>query len=268
MKNRWLLNIGLALLVGALILLVLYRPGTGKEAQGTPLPAIPVDAVQRIKLVRPKQPEIVLERIGEHWRLHAPRKARASSFRVNELLSLAAMRVSTRFPAPRPDEKQAKAAGLQIPGLQPETERARRVGSHTGAEGARQRSSEPVCGGVAACARPVRGTVQRQTGEGTRGPHPFRRPPAHAAASDRPAHRRRDRAATAAALAGAGSTGQGPARPDHPRGRTARQIYSYPHRRRHRAAASRHVRQPARAALPHTAAEGRPRRPHPRPPPR
>jgi len=99
MKNRWLLNIGLALLVGALILLVLYRPGTGKEAQSTPLTAIPVDAVQRIKLVRPKQPEIVLEKIGGHWRLHAPRKARANSFRANELLSLAAMRVSTRFPA-------------------------------------------------------------------------------------------------------------------------------------------------------------------------
>src|SRR4030067_792806 len=99
MKNRWLLNIGLALLVGALILLVLYRPGTGKEAQGTPLPAIPVDAVQRIKLVRPKQPEIVLERIGEHWRLHAPRKARASSLRVNELLRLHALRVSNRVPA-------------------------------------------------------------------------------------------------------------------------------------------------------------------------
>jgi len=99
MNNRWLLNIGLALLVGALILLVLYKPGTGKEAQGTPLTAIHVDAVQRIKLVRPKQPEIELEKIGGHWRLHAPRKARANSFRANELLSLAAMRVSTRFPA-------------------------------------------------------------------------------------------------------------------------------------------------------------------------
>src|SRR4030065_622571 len=99
MKSRWLLNIGLALLVGVLILLVLYRPGTGQEAQGTPLTAIPADTIQRIKLVRPKQPEIVLEKIGEHWQLHAPRKARANSFRVNELLSLAAMRVDTRFPA-------------------------------------------------------------------------------------------------------------------------------------------------------------------------
>lgn len=99
MKNRWLLNIGLALLVGVLILLVLYKPGTGEEAQGTPLTAFPADAIQRFKLVRPKQPEIILDKIGEDWRLSAPRKARANRFRVNELLRLAATRVATRFPA-------------------------------------------------------------------------------------------------------------------------------------------------------------------------
>jgi len=99
MKNRWLLNIGLTLLVGVLILLVVYKPGTGKEAQGTPLTTLTADTIQRVKLVRPKQPEIVLEKIGEDWRLIAPHKARANSFRVNELLRLAAMRVDTRFPA-------------------------------------------------------------------------------------------------------------------------------------------------------------------------
>lgn len=98
MKNRWLLNIGLALLVGVLVLLVLYKPGTGEEAQGTPLTAFPADTIQRIKLVRPKQPEIILDKIGEDWRLSAPRKARANRFRVNELLRLAATRVATRFP--------------------------------------------------------------------------------------------------------------------------------------------------------------------------
>ena len=99
MKNRWLLNIGLTLLVGALVLLVLYKPGAKKEAEGTPLTALTVDAVQRIRLMRPKQPEIVLEKSGEDWRLTAPRTARANSFRVNELLRLAGTRVSTRFPA-------------------------------------------------------------------------------------------------------------------------------------------------------------------------
>ena len=98
MKNRWLLNIGLTLLVGALVLLVLYKPGAKKEAEGTPLTALAADAIQRVRLVRPKQPEIVLEKNGEDWRLTAPRSARANNFRVNELLRLAATHVSTRFP--------------------------------------------------------------------------------------------------------------------------------------------------------------------------
>lgn len=99
MKNRWLLNIGLTLLVGALVLLVLYKPGTSKNAEGTPLTALTVDAIQRIRLIRPKQPEILLEKSGEDWRLATPRSARANSFRVNELLRLATTRVGTRFPA-------------------------------------------------------------------------------------------------------------------------------------------------------------------------
>jgi hypothetical protein len=99
MKNRWLLNIGLALLIGALVLLALYKPGARKEPEGTPLTALTTDTVQRIRLVRPKQPELVLEKSGEHWRLTAPRTARANSFRVNELVHLAATRVRTRFPA-------------------------------------------------------------------------------------------------------------------------------------------------------------------------
>ncbi len=99
MKNRWLLNIGLALLVGVLVLLVLYKPGANKEAQGTPLTTLTADAIQRIRLVRPGQPEVVLEKSGEDWRLITARLARANNFRVNELLRLTATPVSTRFPA-------------------------------------------------------------------------------------------------------------------------------------------------------------------------
>lgn len=98
-KNRWLLNIGLALLIGVLVLLVLYKPGTRTEAEGTALTAFTADDIQRIRLVRPKQPELVLEKLAEDWRLTAPRQARANGFRVNELLRLANMPASTRFPA-------------------------------------------------------------------------------------------------------------------------------------------------------------------------
>jgi len=99
MKNRWLLNIGLALLVGALILLALYKPGAKKEPPGTPLTALSAETIQHVRLVRPKQPEIVLEKRAEDWRLTAPRAARANNVRVNELLRLATTRASTQFPA-------------------------------------------------------------------------------------------------------------------------------------------------------------------------
>jgi hypothetical protein len=99
MKNRWLLNIGLALLVGALVLIAIYKPGAQQEPEGTPLTALAADSIQHIRLLRPKQPEIVLEKSGADWRLTAPRTARANQFRVNELLGLAATPVSTRFPA-------------------------------------------------------------------------------------------------------------------------------------------------------------------------
>jgi hypothetical protein len=99
MKNRWLLNLGLALLVAALLLIAIYRPGAHKQPAGTPLTALAADSVQRIRLLRPKQPELVLEKTGEHWTLAAPRKARANEFRVNELLRLATAPVTTRFSA-------------------------------------------------------------------------------------------------------------------------------------------------------------------------
>ena len=99
MKNRWLLNLGLALLVGALILIAIYKPGTQKEPAGTALTALTADGIQRLRLVRPNQKDIVLEQTGEAWQLTAPRKARANRVRVNELRALAATRSTTRFPA-------------------------------------------------------------------------------------------------------------------------------------------------------------------------
>lgn len=99
MKNRWLLNLALALLVGALVLIAVLRPGKEPESTGTPLTALTPDAVTTIRLQRPKQPDIVLEKKNDAWQLTAPRRARANGFRVNELARLAATPVKTRFPA-------------------------------------------------------------------------------------------------------------------------------------------------------------------------
>jgi hypothetical protein len=99
MKSRWLLNVGLALLLGALVLLAIYRPTGKPETPGTLLTALAPEAVQRIRLLRAKQPEIVLEKSADRWRLVAPRDARANGFRINELARLVSTPVAAHFPA-------------------------------------------------------------------------------------------------------------------------------------------------------------------------
>jgi hypothetical protein len=109
MKNRWLLNLALIALVAVLAAVAYFQPGLKKEDRGTPLTALRAEDVKQIRLTRPKQPEIVLEKSGEQWRLTAPRAARASEFRVRELTRLATTSVTTRFV---PEAAQLAGYGL------------------------------------------------------------------------------------------------------------------------------------------------------------
>jgi hypothetical protein len=86
MKNRWLLNLALALLVLALALLVFLRPG--REAPKPPLTALKPEAITHIVIERGRD-RIALERQGESWRMSAPVSARANRFNVEGLLRLA-----------------------------------------------------------------------------------------------------------------------------------------------------------------------------------
>jgi len=100
MKNRWLLNIGLTLLVGALVLLVLYKPGAKKEAEGTPLTALTADAIQRVRLLRPKtNRKSYWRKMVRNWQLTAPRSARANKLSRERIAAPGGYTYTTRFPA-------------------------------------------------------------------------------------------------------------------------------------------------------------------------
>lgn len=99
MKNRWLLNLVLALLVGALALVAVYRPGARPETPGTPLTALKAEAIERVRIVRAGQPEIRLEKRADGWHLTAPRAARANRFRMSDFTGLAEARATARFAA-------------------------------------------------------------------------------------------------------------------------------------------------------------------------
>lgn len=113
MKKRWLLNLALIALLATLSLVAFYQPGQKKEPAGTPLTELTTDSVQRIRLQRGRQPEIVLEKSGEQWRMTAPRVARASEYRVRELLRLATTPVQTHF---TPAAGALGTYGLEAPG--------------------------------------------------------------------------------------------------------------------------------------------------------
>lgn len=94
MRNRWLLNLALALIVLALALFVFLRPG--REAPKPPLIALDPEAITSITIERGKD-RIALERRGESWRMTAPVIARANRFNVESLLKLAATAGESRL---------------------------------------------------------------------------------------------------------------------------------------------------------------------------
>ena len=101
--KRWLLNLSLALFIVALALLVKYQPGVRETQEGPPLTNLAADRIERIRIARVGQPEIILAKNAQDWRLIAPLQARADRFRIDALLHLAGARTEGSFPLPSGD---------------------------------------------------------------------------------------------------------------------------------------------------------------------
>jgi hypothetical protein len=102
-KNRWLLNLALVLLVAVMLAIVVYRPGTAPEPPASTLTPLASDAITRLRILRPNQPEIVLEKSPGGWFMVAPHKARANLYRINNLLGLATAKSASHFATPAAD---------------------------------------------------------------------------------------------------------------------------------------------------------------------
>lgn len=99
LRRRWLLNASLLLLIGALAWLAVHRAGQEKEPAAPPLTTLAADSVSRVRLERPGQENISLEKTGNAWRLAAPVRARANPFNVDKLLRTLSAPAATRFAA-------------------------------------------------------------------------------------------------------------------------------------------------------------------------
>ena len=99
LKRRWLLNAGLLGLIAALAWIVVQRSGQQKDVPGPPLTGLSAAAVAHVRIERPEQPAIAIEKTGNEWKLTAPLPARANRLNVENLLHVLSAPAETRFPA-------------------------------------------------------------------------------------------------------------------------------------------------------------------------
>jgi hypothetical protein len=86
MKSRWILNLALVALIGALAAVAYFKPS--EKQTGAPLMDVSADAVQRIRIEKNGAAPIVLEKNGDRWQLSQPVRARANEFNITSLLRL------------------------------------------------------------------------------------------------------------------------------------------------------------------------------------
>lgn len=92
LRRRWLVNLALLVIVATLATFTVYQRQQGKTESGSPLTTLATENVSRIRIERPGQSVIVLEKHAENWRLLAPVAARANRFNVENLLRVGAAR--------------------------------------------------------------------------------------------------------------------------------------------------------------------------------
>lgn len=97
-NSRLLLNLGLLGLLAILVLLVAYEPGLEKPAEPVKLTVLDAAAIRQVRIERPAQPELVLERHGTRWRITAPQRLDANDFYVDSLLRIASAMSRAQYP--------------------------------------------------------------------------------------------------------------------------------------------------------------------------
>lgn len=97
LRRRWLVNLALLAIVATLATFTVYQRQQEKTESGLPLATLTTENVSRLRIERPGQPVIVLEKHAENWRLLSPVAARANRFNVENLLHVGAARSELKF---------------------------------------------------------------------------------------------------------------------------------------------------------------------------
>lgn len=110
LRRRWLVNLALLAIVVTLAAFTVYYRQQEKTEPGLPLATLTTENVSRIRIERPGQPVIVLEKHTGNWRLTSPVAARANRFNVENLLRMPSARSELKL-----DGADPAAYGLVTP---------------------------------------------------------------------------------------------------------------------------------------------------------
>lgn len=99
MFNRWLLNLGLLLLVVLLGLAIVYLRATEQQPSAPPLTGLKPEDIERARILFADGDEVRLQKQHQRWALVTPVQARASRAMINNLLTLATTTSALQLPA-------------------------------------------------------------------------------------------------------------------------------------------------------------------------
>lgn len=114
MFDRWLLNLGLFLLVVLLGLAVYYLRTTEQQPSAPPLTQLKPEDIERARILFADGDEVRLQKQRQRWVLVTPVQARASQAMIRNLLTLATASSALQWPA---SADNLKKYGLDVPKL-------------------------------------------------------------------------------------------------------------------------------------------------------
>ena len=99
MKNRWLINIILLVIVLSISLFLFLKPAKIKQTKQFSISTFNLSDFDSIKVDFPSKASVILKKSSESWDMIEPVKARADQFSVQKIISIVATSSSEKLPS-------------------------------------------------------------------------------------------------------------------------------------------------------------------------
>ena len=99
MKNRWLINIILLVMVLSISLFLLLKPAKIKQTKQFSISTFNLSDFDSIKVDFPSRASVIFKKSNDSWDMVEPIKGRADQFSVQKIISIVASSSSEKLPS-------------------------------------------------------------------------------------------------------------------------------------------------------------------------